>query len=174
MTSQLLMALKNVMKDSGRLEHLQLHFSENDQKLRGSAFKKDFVKNSLELVQFVSQQVHLRNFELFKSNSEVRLKIKHPSKIVGFDALVNIYKLSEEEKEAIKWMDRFGHQVRYIIKPSQPSHSLMVIFRIENNQLELKTMFPGEYAPAFPNKTLQNEEELQDSKKFWDQHILLK
>ena len=174
MTNQILKALENVMKDSDRLEHLELHFSEDDQKLRGSTFKKDFVKNSLELIQFVSQEVRHRNFELVKSDSEVSLIINHPSKMVGFDALINIDQLNEEERKTIKWMDRFGHQVRYIDRPAQPTNRLMVIFRIEDKQLALKTIFPGHYAPAFSNEKLQTADEFQNSKKFWDQHVLIK
>lgn len=174
MTNQILKALENTLKNPERLEHLELHFSGNSDKLRGSTFDKDFVKNSVELIQYISKQLQHRQFEINKNESEVSICITNPNTIVGFSALIEISKLSKEEKEKIKWMERFGYQVRYIEKESKSTHSLMAIFRYENQELGLKTIFPGEYAPAFPNSAIQSKEEYQNSVKFWDKHVLIK
>jgi len=174
MTNQILDALEETLKNTERLEHMELHFSENDKKLRGSTFNRGFVKNSVELLQFVSEQVQYRNFKIDKTDSEIRLTIKHSNIVVGYDALLRLDSLEDDEIKDLKWMDRFGHQVRYIERRVRPTKYLMVILREIDRQLILKTIFPGNYAPAFPNEKLQSENEYKSSKVFWDQHVLIK
>lgn len=174
MTNHILDALERTLKNPERLEHMELHFSENDKKLRGSTFNRDFVKNSVELLQYVSEQLQCRHFELEKNDTEMRLTIKHPNKIVGYDALLKLESLVDSDMQELKWMDRFGYQVRYIERAVQPTKSLMIILRMIDQQLVLKTIFPGCYAPAFPNEKLQSENEYKSSMKFWDKHVLIK
>jgi hypothetical protein len=39
--------------------------------------------------------------------------------------------------------------------------------------MELITVFPGMYAPAFPSNSM-SKDDLQIASEFWDEHILLK
>ncbi len=172
MTEQLLFALENVLKDSVRLAHLQLHFSQSASYLRGSVFNIEFVSNYLELMKYISKQISLKNYILKINEDEVVLTFDTNSEIVGFDALLSLSELSEDELKRIVWRKRFGFNVRSINKEAPETTKIRAIFRgIEN--LELKTIFPGTYAPPFPEKTIQKEGEYKRSKEFWDQHVLL-
>ena len=172
MIKQLIQALENVMLDSERLEHLQIHFSEDDQKVRGSKFKSEFIAHSLELVQYIMQQIQSGNYHLEMDEEEIIVKITEKSQIVGYDALAKIEDLSEKEKEKIEWKERFGFKVRCLEKQATETSQLMTIFR-KGNPMVLKTVFPGHYAPAFPNKSLQTDQEYLKSQSFWNQHVLL-
>ncbi len=172
MTNQLLTALENVLKNADRLEHLQLHFSKNDSHLRGSTFNTNFVSNSLELVQYISKQISLRNYKLQIDDSEIVVFIDTINTIVGYDALASINDLSKEELKRIVWKKRFGFNVQSLEKEAQETTEIRAVFR-QNETLELKTVFPGTYAPPFPEESSQTKEEYKQSKEFWDAHVLL-
>ena len=42
-----------------------------------------------------------------------------------------------------------------------------------DNKYFIKTIFPGKYAPPFPNKEIQGKSEFIISFEFWDKHIFL-
>ena len=173
MTDQILAALANVLKDTDRLEHLQLHFSANDSLLRGSTFNSAVVENAFRLIQFISNKISQRDYKMKINANEVAIIIQSEKDHIGYDALMPIAELSDEELEEIKWTDRLGYQIQYLKKTPTRTHQMMAIFH-QNEELELKTVFPGEYAPPFPNKTIQTEQEFSKSKIFWNQHVLLK
>ena len=172
MTEQILIALENVLKDSERLEHLQLHFSSNKGHLQGSTFNKDFVENSFELIRYISVRVKKRNFKLKINENELVLIINDQDKIVGFDALMAIQDLTNEEQKRIIVKKRFGFDVKSLEKEANETSVLRAIFR-KNEIYELKTIFPGTYAPPFPMESTQSMEEFKLSTVFWDEHILL-
>ena len=172
MTEQIFKALENVLKDSERLEHLQLHFSNNAEHLRGSTFNSGFVKNSYELVQYISSQVNRGNFKLKIKNNELVLILDAQDKIVGFDALMAIHNLSDEEQKKIIIKKRFGFDVKSLEKKAKETSVMRAVFR-KNDIYELKTIFPGAYAPPFPEESTQSIEEYIRATEFWNTHVLL-
>jgi hypothetical protein len=48
-----------------------------------------------------------------------------------------------------------------------------VVFKHCLNGMDLITVFPGTYAPAFPDASM-SKDNLQIALEFWDEHILLK
>jgi hypothetical protein len=38
----------------------------------------------------------------------------------------------------------------------------------------IATIFPGTYAPPFPDREDQSEEEFNENKRFWDSHAIIK
>ncbi len=172
MTNQLLNALEKVLKNADRLEHLQLHFSKNESHLRGSTFNANFVSNSFELIQYISKQVSLRNYKLQINANEFVVSINVKNSIVGYDALASLSDLSEDELQRIVWKKRFGFNVQSLEKEAQETTEIRAIFR-QNDSLELKTVFPGTYAPPFPEESTQSTEENKRAKEFWDAHVLL-
>ena len=172
MTNKIFIALENVLNDVDRLEHLQLHFSDNTKHLRGSTFNKEFVKNPFELILYISEQVSRRNFKLKINGNELVLIIHVQGKVVGFDALASLSDLNEDELQRIVWKKRFDFNVQSLEKEAQETTEIRAIFR-QNKTLELKSIFPGIYAPPFPEESSQSKEEYQQANEFWDAHVLL-
>ena len=89
---------------------------------------------------------------------------------VGEDTLIRLGNLLPAEKTLLKKQDRDGILVNHLqTTKTNPTWQVNVILWREK-ELIVRTIFPGIYAPPFPDPQRQNEKELLESKRFWDQH----
>ena len=92
---------------------------------------------------------------------------------VGEDSLISLDDLLPNEKTLLQKHDRNGILVNHVqIKRSNPSWQVNVVLGKET-ELFVRTIFPGIYAPPFPDPEGQKTTELIDSKRFWDQHAFI-
>ena len=146
--------------------------------LSGSKFHPGFVNNPMHLWE------KIQSHEKFLYPDILKWKKKRFSVIlffdqedypegVGEDLLIRLDDLLPAEKAFLQKQDRDGILVNHVqINRSNPSWQLNIVLGKED-EIFFRTIFPGIYAPPFPDPEVQQATELMDSKRFWDQHALI-
>jgi len=92
---------------------------------------------------------------------------------IGLCYLVSLDDLSGEEKGVLREEKRGEHTVKVI--PGIPPVSTweMHLVRITGPEEYIATVFPGTYAPPFPDRECQTEEEYRGNSGFWEKHAII-
>ncbi len=91
---------------------------------------------------------------------------------IGEDSLIRLDNLLPAERALLKKQDRDGLFVNHVqTTRTNPTWQVNVVLWKEP-ELLVRTIFPGIYAPPFPNAERQKETEMMESKGFWDQYAL--
>ncbi|GBD86954.1 hypothetical protein BMS3Abin03_00879 [bacterium BMS3Abin03] len=81
--------------------------------------------------------------------------------------------LLPDEKALLQKQERDGFLVNKVqVTRTNPTWQVNVVLWKEP-ELIVKTIFPGIYAPPFPDPELQKKAELIDSMRFWDKYALI-
>lgn len=146
--------------------------------LSGSKFKQSFAENPLQLWNEV---LNHPDFEFPDSNKiegktfVIRLSFgrdNYPNGI-GTDSLVGLHQLLPEEKTSLIKKERSGFMVNHIhLKQKNTTWDLNLIFWKDINFF-VKTIFPGIYAPPFPDAARQSNSEFTENESFWEQHAFV-
>lgn len=90
---------------------------------------------------------------------------------IGNSALIPLNKLSDQQQTAKYKVNRSNYEVwTYEVEELPTTNLLTIITLNQENTLQIVTIFPGEYAPAFP-QGLGGEEEI--NRGFWESHCLM-
>jgi len=74
----------------------------------------------------------------------------------------------------IRYSVRNGFKTEFLEIDQLPkTNYITVVYKVENNEKKMITVFPGPYAPAFPHKKMTTEE-YAHATQFWKDHILLR
>jgi hypothetical protein len=143
---------------------------ENNREENNSIFLKTFCNNPFELLQKI--QVLNPKSEIIQSNGNVALLFENDSnEIWGLDTLISLDMLSPLERNEIKISLKSGYNVQSITtKKPKPTREAVVVFNSASNQVI--TIYPGKYAPPFPN-SLKTSEETKTSQEFWENHVFI-
>jgi hypothetical protein len=138
----------------------------------GSKFYPEFVKNPLELInklelkdQFIiiheEQDPELLVFQL-----EFR-KRSFPNGIGTDDVF-----FCDEVKDRIEihYEEMNGISIQVVKGTPKPTWRMNLILHKSEEGISVITIFPGLYAPPFPNSEEQTREQYAVCKKFWDEH----
>ena len=176
--------------------HVLKHFSEIDEEYRnemisrgahskreislrmekfGSKFHKNFLSNPMALIQLLKNEKEFVLLERFSSDNRIELQLvfdmaRYPLGI-GSDTLVR--KNDHIGDSEMKIRMRFGFPIHYTKGEPRPTWELNLIFEWTDENWRLITMFPGKYAPPFPDKKKQAPEEYQKSSDFWKKYLFL-
>ena len=149
-------------------KHVEGHFAQNAKS--GSIFRPDYFPTIESLLIYILDLEPIR--EIIQSEySVVHLYQINALEYVGWEG---VGKLSDYPKVEVQEENRNGYMTRFMEIEELPQTKFVnVVFKQCLNGMELITVFPGMYAPAFPNASMSMDD-LQIASEFWDEHILLK
>ena len=149
-------------------KHVEGHFAQNAKS--GSIFRPDYFPTIESLLIYILDLEPIR--EIIQSEYSVaHLYQINALEYVGWEG---VGKLSDYPKVEVQEENRNGCMTRFIEIVELPTTKFVnVVFKQCLNGMELITVFPGMYAPAFPNASMSMDD-LQIALEFWDEHILLK
>ena len=159
--------MKYLLSDRAK-KHVEGHFAQNAKS--GSIFRPDYFPTIESLLNFMVDIEPIR--EIVQSeNSVAHLYEIDALEYVGWEG---VGKLSNYPKVKVQEENRNGYMTRFIETAELPTTKLVnVVLKHCLDGMELITVFPGIYAPAFPNASMSMDD-LQIASEFWDEHILLK
>ena len=159
--------MKYLLSDRAK-KHVEGHFAQNAKS--GSIFRTDYFPTIESLLNFMVDIEPIR--EIVQSeNSVAHLYEIDALEYVGWEG---VGKLSNYPKVKVQEENRNGYMTRFIETAELPTTKLVnVVLKHCLDGMELITVFPGIYAPAFPNASMSMDD-LQIASEFWDEHILLK
>jgi hypothetical protein len=138
----------------------------------GSKFNKEFAQqpidilNSLVKASFTQREI---------GNNKILLQLSFSSKDfpygIGNSALISLSELSVQQQAAKYKVNRSNYEVWTCEVAELPTTNLLSIIALkQENTLQMVTLFPGDYAPAFPKGKCDSEEM---NRVFWEGHCLL-
>jgi hypothetical protein len=159
--------VKYLLSDRAK-KHVEGHFAQNAKS--GSIFRPDYFPTIESLLKFMVDIEPIR--EIIQSEYSVaHLYEIDALEYVGWEG---VGKLSDYPKVKVQEENRNGYMTRFMEIEELPQTKLVnVVFKNCLNGMELITVFPGNYVPAFPN-TSMSKDDFQIASEFWSEHILLK
>ena len=115
-------------------------------KINSSKFFKSFATNPIDLINKIEEKLFKQSLQ--EGKNEISLLFND---VIGFDLLINNNLKNKDYTTTRK---------------------LNIILFKENENLNIITIFPGEFAPALPDIETQSQENYNISKEFWDNHHL--
>ncbi|MFC2089201.1 hypothetical protein ACFLT1_00385 [Bacteroidota bacterium] len=141
----------------------------------GSKFYPDFALNPLEVFPHIvpsdGNEINYRMQSFQRIELQVFFAANRYPDGIGTDTLVVMSDIAKDAQ--IKSRNRKGYNIHYAVGTPKPTWELNCIFEREREDWHLITMFPGMYAPPFPDEEEQNEEEFNEYKTFWDEHLFV-
>ncbi len=162
--------MKYLLSDRAK-KHVEGHFAQNAKS--GSIFRPDYFPTIESLLNFMVDIEPIR--EIIQSEYSVA----HLYEIDALDYVgwEGIGKMSDYPKANVQEENRNVYKIRFIEIAELPTTKFVnIVFNYGLNgmiDMELITVFPGMYAPAFPSATMLKDDFLIAS-EFWNAHILLK
>jgi len=156
--------LKNehIIKDTDDLARLN--------KIIGSKFSPEFVTSPKLLIEKVNNKIKAEKIVLTKKFTSEYYELEFEDS-VGFYNIVDLKTLDEIQIKSIQKENRNGYEFNTISNYSSKTKTIIVI--VDSNN-EIKTIFPGLYAPKFPNNIIGNNEEKEDAEHYWKNHVIIK
>lgn len=147
-------------------------------KIPGSKFHRDFAADPMKLWKIIQERIssgqtrawYSLNRKIFSFEFD---KETYPSGI-GTNGIVKLSAITDEERNNVKEEIRDGFTVQTIsgIKPTSAWEMHMILLLSEDPFIA--TIFPGTFAPSFPDSKTQSFEEFQDNEEFWKSHALIR
>lgn len=159
--------MKYLLSDRAK-KHVEGHFAQNAKS--GSIFRPDYFPAVESLLNFMVDIEPIR--EIIQSEYSVaHLYEIDALEYVGWEG---VGELSDYPKVKVQEENRNGYMTRFIEIAELPTTKFInVVFKQCLNGMELITVFPGMYAPAFPCNSM-SKDDFQIASEFWEEHILLK
>lgn len=161
--------IQNLTEHGFTLEEIKKEIS-----LPGSKFKNPPFSGLNSIKNFI-QENWMEREDIFEKDNILtsRWNLLYPPVEIGYDGLVKISNLSDEEKKNIQTRDRKGYSVKtYPTNKLFPTNSFILISKISEINLECITIYPGTYAPPFPDSSMSNEFYVE-CKSFWEAYALI-
>lgn len=164
---------KKILYDNG----FSLEDINNEIKLQGSKFYNPPFDGINSLISYIKINWDLRK-EIIEKENIYSFKFIFDKNIVsesgiGNDGLVKISDLPDTEKKMIYSKDRKGIAVNtYPTNKYIPTFEFVLIAKLENLNLNCITIYPGTYAPPFPNPAMPGDF-LNHCREFWENHALV-
>lgn len=141
----------------------------------GSKFQKEFLSNPMEAVELLEKEKDFVQHYRMKSRDRIELQLvydmaRYPEGI-GYDTLVR--KSATSDLQDIQVRIRHGFPIEYTTGNPRPTWEMHYIFNRIEGVWRLLTVFPGKYAPPFPDHEKQGEEEYALYAAFWKEHVFL-
>lgn len=143
----------------------------------GSKFNVGFIENPLKLFNWICK--YNRDTGLITRWSEGKCEVsffvnreEFPDG-AGTDNLIHLSELNHDEQKRIQMMQRDSFNVKTIVKQSQSTWQLNLILEKRDADFSVKALFPGIYAPPFPDRQTQSLDQHNQSMSFWMHHAFL-
>jgi len=138
----------------------------------GSKFEPSFVRQPIEILNSLDKAAFTqRDIENNKIVVQFSFSSKDFPHSIGNSALIPLNELSAQQQAAKYKVNRSNYEVWTCDVAELPSTNLLSIIALKHeNMLQIVTLFPGDYAPAFP-RGMGDSEEM--NRVFWEGHCLL-
>ncbi|MBA7582022.1 hypothetical protein ES708_23941 [subsurface metagenome] len=138
----------------------------------GSKFYPEFVKNPLELMNKLElkDQFTVIHEEQDPERLEFQLEFRKGSYPNGIGADVMFLCDKIKDPAEIRYEEINGISIRVVKGTPKPTWRMNLILHKSEEFISVNTIFPGLYAPPFPNSEEQTREQYVVCKKFWDEH----
>jgi len=143
----------------------------------GSNFNPAWVSNPEDLVKGLFLKLKAIDPSVVWKHNRCELEIvfdreEFPEGI-GYDNLIPVDELSDTEKADIIELERDAIPLKTIVRTPHPTWEVQLILGRDGEEIRTLTIFPGKYAPIFPDREIQSEEDYLNSKAFWETHVLM-
>jgi hypothetical protein len=150
---------------------------EDQIKQNSSKFLESFSNNPEDLLDMLKDEFNRQNIEAYWSDGRCEFQIdfsrtEYPGGI-GEDRIIHLGDVPDVIKKPFTGKDL--KTLQSIIYRSDPkmTWTANVILELSDGQPVIIALFPGIFAPAFPNREEQTEERYLASMKFWSEHIII-
>lgn len=145
--------------------------------MHGSKFRETFCENPLDLFDLLKDEFQKQQVESFWNDDrcafQLRFLLSDFPEGIGMDRVLHIDEVPDIIKEPFIGKDiKTLHSIIYRTDP-RPTWTVNVILHIVEGQPEVISIFPGIYAPPFPDREKQDKEQFAMNMKFWCQHIII-
>ncbi len=141
----------------------------------GSVFDKSFSNNPQELLTtLINNKRFITSINETKFTKEIQFSIESIyDDGVGFDNLISLAELTSNQKNTL-YKRQIGDELFFHIStPFKRTNIVnMIVAKLEKGY-SIITIFPGTYAPQFPNEKKQNKLEYKVSVDFWNKHAFI-
>lgn len=142
----------------------------------GSKFNRNFANNPVELWEKILQLAHSADVSIDKKNDKLNISIKLSDKIIdspiGTNNLISISNLKKSQKTQLYKEKRDNFSVYHLKAKGISTYEITII--LSNNPTpQIITIFPGIFAPPFPDYNNQLKKEYDSNNKFWKKHVFL-
>jgi hypothetical protein len=165
--------------DEDQLKFLQEHFPSYPLKdireqldMVGSKFDPSFVRQPLDILKSIKKDSFTsRDIENSKIVIQFSFSYKDFPNGIGNSALIPLHELSAHQQASKYKVNRSGYEVWTCeVEELSTTNLLSIIALNQENTLQIVTLFPGDYALAFPLGLGAEEEK---KRVFWEGHCLL-
>jgi len=148
---------------------------------KGSKFYRSFCDNPEELLDILKEEFNRQNIEAYWHNGRCKFQLdfskdEFPGGI-GDDRVIHLNQVPDQVPDMIKkpFNDKDFETLQAIIYKTDPKTTWTsnIILESSEGKALIIAIFPGIYAPAFPNWNDQTDEQYQNSMDFWCQHIII-
>lgn len=138
----------------------------------GSKFNKEFAQQPIDiLISLAKASFTQRDIANTKIVGQFSFSWDDFPNGIGNSALIPLSELSAQQQADKYKVNRSNYEVWTCDVAELPATNLLSIIALKlENSLQIVTLFPGDYAPAFP-RGLGDSEEL--NRVFWEGHCLL-
>lgn len=143
----------------------------------GSKFNPSWVSNPHDLIRALWIKLKAQNMDARWISDRCVLELTFDRKEfpdgIGTDNLISIDEIPEQERANIREEPTDIIGLKTIIYTPEKTWKLHLILGRIEDKTSILTIFPGKYAPMFPDPELQSNEEYLISKTFWENHVLI-
>jgi len=148
----------------------------NELNLSASKLFADFAQDIESLLNKIKLELVNQTITYQEIEHKIEIQLQFPY-YIGENNLVEISDLSDDEKLQIKQKYR-GKNNDVIINYLQTTkkfttRQLNIVLNKNEASFVLLTIFPGMYAPPFPNIEYQNRQNYDQNKDFWDKAVFV-
>ncbi len=144
---------------------------------KGSKFHQSFCDNPEDLLDKLKQEFNRQNIKAYWHNGYCEFQLnfsknEYPGGI-GDDRVIHLDQVPDLIKKSFSNKD--FETLQTIIYKTHPKNTWTsnIILESSGRQALIITIFPGTYAPGFPNRDEQTEKQYQHSMNFWRHHIII-
>jgi len=148
----------------------------NELNLPASKLFSNFAQDIESLLNRIKSELVRQTIIYQEIEKKIEIKLQF-SYCIGENNLVEISDLSDDEKLQIRQKNR-GQNNDVVINYLQttkkfPTCQLNIVLIKTEGSFVLLTVFPGMYAPPFPNIEYQNCKQYNQNKDFWDNVVFV-
>ena len=141
----------------------------------GSKFNAEFALNPEDLWNKMIKIADYSDFTINETAEKIYLSVNISSfanSPIGTNNLISISDLLENQKKQIFKQKRNNYNALHLIAKGFPTYEITLI--LSNKPIpKIITIFPGIFAPPFPDKKNQLQTEYNMNNKFWENHVFL-
>lgn len=145
--------------------------------LQGSRFLYSFAPNPLILWDKIRSMIQTGQYEitLYPGRKVYSFRFNKSSYLegIGLCFLASLDDLSDDQRKLARNKKRGEHLIKVIPGIPPIPTWIMHLVEVTGEENYISTIFPGTYAPPFPDREKQTDAEFNENSKFWEGHAII-